>query len=57
MEAWFGKRSTAGIGMPRSSSRSYVLCVRNGTYRASLQPRKVYSVVEDPRRKRVRSFG
>jgi hypothetical protein len=32
--------------MPRSSSR-YVLCVRNGTYRASLQPRKVYRVVDD----------
>ena len=32
--------------MPRSSR--YVLCVRNGSYRASLQPRKVYRVVEDP---------
>lgn len=27
----------------------FVLCVRNGTYKASLQPRKVYRVVEDPR--------
>ena len=32
--------------MPRSSGR-YVICVRNGTYRASLQPRKVYRVLED----------
>lgn len=29
--------------------RRFVLCVRNGTYKASLQPRKVYRVVEDPR--------
>ena len=29
------------------SSRRYVICVRNGTYRASLEPRKVYRVVED----------
>ena len=33
--------------MPRSSGR-YVLCVRNGSYRASLQTRKVYRVLEDP---------
>jgi hypothetical protein len=32
--------------MPRSTGR-YVLCVRNGSYRASLQPRKVYRVLED----------
>jgi hypothetical protein len=32
--------------MPKSTSR-YVLCVRNGSYRASLEPRKVYRVVED----------
>jgi hypothetical protein len=32
--------------MPRSTSR-YVLCVRNGSYRASLQPRKVYRVIKD----------
>jgi len=32
--------------MPRSSGR-YVLCVRNGSYRASLQPRKVYRVLEN----------
>jgi hypothetical protein len=32
--------------MPRSSSR-YVLCVRNGSYRASLEPRKVCRVLED----------
>lgn len=30
-------------------TRRFVLCVRNGTYKASLQPRKVYRVVEDPR--------
>ena len=33
--------------MARSTGR-YVLCVRNGTYRASLEPRKVYRVIEDP---------
>jgi hypothetical protein len=33
--------------MPRSTRR-YVVCVRNGTYRASLEPRKVYRVLEDP---------
>ena len=33
--------------MPRSTGR-YVICVRNGTYRASLEPRKVYRVLEDP---------
>ena len=32
--------------MPRSIGR-YVVCVRNGSYRASLQPRKVYRVLED----------
>jgi hypothetical protein len=32
--------------MPRLPSR-YVLCVRNGTYRFSLQPRKVYRVLSD----------
>jgi len=32
--------------MPRSIGR-FVLCIRNGTYRASLQQRKVYRVVED----------
>jgi hypothetical protein len=32
--------------MPRSTRR-YVICVRNGTYRASLQPRKVYRVLKD----------
>jgi hypothetical protein len=29
--------------------KRFVLCVRSGTYKASLQPRKVYRVVEDPR--------
>jgi hypothetical protein len=33
--------------MPRSTGR-YAICIRNGTYRASLQPRKVYRVLEDP---------
>ena len=33
--------------MPRSTPR-YVICVRSGTYRASLEPRKVYQVLEDP---------
>jgi hypothetical protein len=33
--------------MARSTGR-YVVCVRNGTYRASLEPRKVYRVLEDP---------
>ena len=32
--------------MPRSTGR-YVLCVRNGSYRASLEPRKIYRVLED----------
>lgn len=26
----------------------FVLCVQNGTYRASLETRKVYRVLEDP---------
>ena len=30
-----------------SQSRRYVLCVRVGSYRASLEPRKVYRVLED----------
>jgi hypothetical protein len=33
--------------MPRFTGR-YVVCVRNGTYRASLEPRKVYRVLDDP---------
>ena len=33
--------------MPHSRGR-YVICVRNGSYRASLEPRKVYRVLEDP---------
>ncbi len=32
--------------MPQAGPR-YVICVRNGTYRASLEPRKVYRVLED----------
>ena len=28
--------------------RRFVLCVRNGTYKASLEPRKIYRVVNDP---------
>jgi hypothetical protein len=30
------------------AKRRFVLCVRNGSYKASLQPRKVYKVVDDP---------
>ena len=33
--------------MARKKNR-YVLCVRSGTYKESLQPRKVYRVLEDP---------
>jgi len=32
--------------MPRKKTR-FVLCVRNGTYKASLEPRKVYRVIDD----------
>jgi hypothetical protein len=28
--------------------RRFVLCIDNGTYKASLEPRKVYRVLEDP---------
>lgn len=28
--------------------RRFVLCVDSGTYKASLEPRKVYRVLEDP---------
>jgi len=28
--------------------KRFVLCVKSGTYKASLQPRKIYRVVEDP---------
>lgn len=28
--------------------RRFVLCVKSGSYRASLVPRKVYRVLEDP---------
>jgi hypothetical protein len=34
--------------MPRATGR-YVICVRTGTHRASLEPRKVYRVVADPK--------
>jgi hypothetical protein len=27
--------------------KRYVLCVRNGSYRASLEPRKIYRVLDD----------
>jgi hypothetical protein len=30
------------------TTRRYVLCVRSGSYRASLEPRKVYRVIADP---------
>ena len=29
--------------------KRFVLCVRNGTYKASLEPRKIYRVVHDPK--------
>jgi hypothetical protein len=29
--------------------KRFVLCVKSGTYKASLRPRKVYRVLEDPR--------
>ena len=29
--------------------KRFVLCVRNGTYKASLEPRKIYRVVDDPK--------
>ncbi len=28
--------------------KRFVLCVRSGTYKASLEPRKVYRVIDDP---------
>jgi hypothetical protein len=28
--------------------RRFVLCVKSGSYKASLEPRKVYRVVDDP---------
>ena len=28
--------------------KRFVLCVRNGSYKASLEPRKVYRVLDDP---------
>ena len=33
--------------MPKQKGR-FVLCVKAGTYQASLEPRKVYRVVDDP---------
>lgn len=32
----------------RRPKNRYAICVRNGTYRASLQPRTVYRVIDDP---------
>ena len=32
----------------RKRKGRYVLCVQSGTYRASLEARKVYRVVDDP---------
>ena len=29
--------------------KRFVLCVRNGSYKASLEPRKIYRVLDDPR--------
>ena len=28
--------------------KRFVLCLRNGSYKASLEPRKIYRVVDDP---------
>ena len=33
--------------MPKPKQR-FVLCVNSGTYKASLEPRKVYRVLKDP---------
>jgi hypothetical protein len=33
--------------MPQTKGR-FVLCVKNGSYKASLEPRKVYRVLRDP---------
>lgn len=33
--------------MARKKNR-FVVCVKSGTYRASLQPRKIYRVLDDP---------
>ena len=33
--------------MPRAKRR-FVLCVSSGSYKASLEPRKVYRVLDDP---------
>ena len=33
--------------MPRKKAR-FAVCVRNGTYKASLIPRKIYRVLDDP---------
>ena len=32
----------------RSKKSRFVLCLKSGTYKASLQPRKVYRVLDDP---------
>jgi hypothetical protein len=32
----------------RKRKGRFVLCVQSGTYKASLEPRKVYRVLEDP---------
>jgi hypothetical protein len=37
--------------MARATSQ-FVLCVRSGGYKASLEPRKVYRVLSDPRAER-----
>ena len=35
-----------------SNKRRFVLCIRSGSYRESLQPRKVYRVLADARAER-----
>ena len=34
--------------MARKKSR-FVVCVKNGSYKASLEPRKIYRVLDDPK--------
>lgn len=39
--------AVARVKMPRK--RRFVLCVRRGTHKVALEPRKVYRIVNDPR--------
>jgi hypothetical protein len=31
-----------------AKKKRYVVCIRSGSYRASLEPRKIYRVLDDP---------